>query len=92
MKLLEFFQDNKGKLSTARLIVVAGFFLSFLIVTFLTLVFKWSSGEFIAAITSLLTLILGFKLGQKPMETEKLNTNEIIKELNKLKDTSNKKQ
>lgn len=60
-------KEHSGTSST-RLMFIIGLFWSMTITTVLTIVMKWSAGEFIAVFTATSGVFVGLKLGQKPME------------------------
>lgn len=68
MKTQGFFQDEKGLFSSMRLIFFLGMIWAMAASTILTIIFKWTPGEFIAVFTSNSAPFIALKLGQKPME------------------------
>jgi uncharacterized membrane protein len=72
MKMREILQEENGGFSSNRLIFVIGMIWAMSVSTIMTIIFKWSPGEFIAVFTSNSAVFVGLKLGQKPMES-KLN-------------------
>lgn len=73
MKKVGLIEEAPGVKSSNRLIFLVGMFYSMVIPVLLTIVFKWSAGEFIAVFASLSGVFVGLKLGQKPMEQNMVN-------------------
>jgi hypothetical protein len=73
----EFFQEENGTKSSARLVFLGGMIWSVLFTTAGTFILKWTPGELIAVFSAASAVFIGLKLGQKPMESKKNGNGQI---------------
>ena len=65
-----FLKDDKGNDSATRLIFVIGSFWNMSMTTYLMVTKAAGAGELIAFFTAIQAVLIGLKLGQKPMENK----------------------